>query len=70
MMFYRRCCLSSGASIVLYMHPLADFVNFGEMAGMSKYHKLKSTQFLKLGNREKPSGLAMLGAPCARVPDR
>ena len=44
------------------VHPLADSVNYGDIGGMSKDPKLKSTQFRKAGNREKPSVLAMLAA--------
>ena len=52
------------------VHPLEDSVNYGDIGGMSKDPKLKSTQFREAGNREKPSDPAMLAAPRAFFLDR
>ena len=52
------------------VYSLADSVNYGDIGGLSKDPKLKSTQFRKEGNREKPSDLPMLAAPRALFPDR
>ena len=52
------------------VHSLAGSVNYGDIGGMSKDPRSKSTQFRKAGNREKPSDMALLAAPGALFLDR